>query len=234
MLSPLAATCVCVGGLLAALEPAIPADAPDFEQTTWGEFIDPDGDCAADFDGAAVTLDLPATRHDLSVETDSVNAPRILRDIDGDFIAEVRVDGEIQPTGPSTIPGRKPYQSAGLLLWLDDETYVRLERAAMIQPDTGGIQFFVNLELRRDGAMAGAMGALTADEPLYLRLERKAGRVFGSFSRDRLNWQGFKPLPADLAGPARIGVLAISSGSNPLRVEFEGFSIYKRERLGEP
>jgi len=51
----------------------------------WGEADDPDGDCKITLRDSEVTISVPGTLHDLSAELGKINAPRILRDIEGDF-----------------------------------------------------------------------------------------------------------------------------------------------------
>src|SRR5262245_57986525 len=72
-----------------------------------GKVTDPDGDCKISFSDGKLNIMVPGTAHDLSAELQSKrNAPRVMRDIKGDFIAEVRVDGSFNPAVESTVPGR--------------------------------------------------------------------------------------------------------------------------------
>ena len=67
------------------------ADVPGKELAGWGTAIDPDGDCQITAEGSAVTMTIPATLHDLNADIDKYNAPRILRDVQGDFEIQVKV-----------------------------------------------------------------------------------------------------------------------------------------------
>ena len=58
---------------------------------------------------------------------------RILRDITGDFDLRVRVAGTRRPGGRATTTAYSPYHGAGLIIWQDEENYVRLEIAADLQ-----------------------------------------------------------------------------------------------------
>ncbi len=51
------------------------ADVPGTELAGWGTAIDPDGDCQITPDGKAVTMNLPASLHDLNADIDKFNAP---------------------------------------------------------------------------------------------------------------------------------------------------------------
>src|SRR5687767_5689900 len=61
----------------------------------WGTWVDPDGDCAVSKAGDAVTITVSPAVHDLWPENPEparrANAPRVLRDVRGDFSAEVTV-----------------------------------------------------------------------------------------------------------------------------------------------
>ena len=70
--------------------------------------MDPDGDCKFVVAKNALTIDAPAKDHNLTVESGVMNAPRLVRDIAGDFTAQVSVGGDFNPVGPSTAAGYKP------------------------------------------------------------------------------------------------------------------------------
>ncbi len=114
--------------LLTALLPvviavtAVGADREPFTIQGWGSIVDPDGDCSVVIENDSIELHVPAGAHDLSAELNKMNAPRILQDVRGDFVAEIKIDGEFV-TGEATISGRTAYNGAGLLLWLDDRNY---------------------------------------------------------------------------------------------------------------
>src|SRR5262249_33983989 len=73
--------------------------------TGWDEPVDLVGDSHFDRGGGQLTLTVPGKGHDLH----SSNAPHLLRDVEGDFIMQVRVGGDFLP-----IDGG--YRSAGILL----------------------------------------------------------------------------------------------------------------------
>ena len=75
----------------------------------WGEVIDPDRDCHISLDRDKVTVKVPGKAHDFAAELQRWNAPRILSEVGGDFIAEVKVSGQFKPSATSTIEGRRSY-----------------------------------------------------------------------------------------------------------------------------
>src|SRR5687767_3348986 len=87
----------------------------------WGRAIDPAGDCKFNLVGDQFTIAVPGSprAHNLSVEKKSMEAPRVLQPVNGDFALEVRVDGKFHPGKISTEEGRTPYFGAGLLVMID-------------------------------------------------------------------------------------------------------------------
>jgi regulation of enolase protein 1 (concanavalin A-like superfamily) len=87
--------------------------------TGW-EWIDPLEDSTYDLDAShgQITLSTPDGGHDLYLNT---NAPRLLQRVGGDFTISTQV------TSAPTVSG---YQGAGLLIWQDENNYIRLERTS--------------------------------------------------------------------------------------------------------
>src|SRR4051812_586702 len=75
----------------------------------WGTAIDPDGDCKFSVEKGRVAIAIPGTVHALSAERGQVNAPRVLREVEGDFIAQVKVSGVSPPRSSSLVPARRPF-----------------------------------------------------------------------------------------------------------------------------
>ncbi len=90
----------------------------------WGRAVDPDGDCAITTTDGGVAIKVPGTAHDFAAELERQNAPRVLSEVKGDFIAEVKVSGAFRPGATSSIPGRRPYHGAGLLVINGKENYI--------------------------------------------------------------------------------------------------------------
>src|SRR5262249_52083557 len=85
--------------------------APTRPEEAWGHAVDPDADCnfLKDPSGDKVRIIVPGKTHILSAEIGQVNAPRILRDIKGDFDLRVRVAGTSRPEGRATTTMYSPY-----------------------------------------------------------------------------------------------------------------------------
>ena len=193
----------------------------------WGALVDPDGDCAAKVENGRLMFTIVG-RHDVSDDAQGImNAPRVLQEIEGDFVALVKVGGEFKPAGPSTFDIHLPYNGGGLFIWQDEKNYVRLERAAV--EVNGQIVEYLNLQQQKAGHIETNRFELRLKrERAQLRLERRNGRLYASATYDHQVWQGYPPLEAELPGKLQIGVAAISTSAAPFTPEFSEFEIYRR------
>ena len=199
------------------------------EKRIWGDVVDPDRDCKFELEPREdkVRITVPGRTHILSAEIGRTNAPRILRELEGDFDVTVRVAGSSHPAGKPTTTVYPPYHGAGLLIWQDQDNYVRLEIAADIQH--GKARPYVNFELRKDGALAASSGIANPDGSNHLRLKRRGAEIYASFGPDGVRWTSFSPVTAHLKDRLSVGVAAINSSTKPFTAEFEAFDVVERE-----
>src|SRR5207253_2814760 len=99
---------------------AAPAPLPRPWALGWDRPVDPLGDCRFERAGEVLTITVPGERHGLEASGRYLNAPRLLRDVKGDF-SSVRVGGGLRPGG------RNRCRSAGLVV-TDGRALVRLVR----------------------------------------------------------------------------------------------------------
>jgi regulation of enolase protein 1 (concanavalin A-like superfamily) len=194
----------------------------------WGEVIDPDGDCRIKLENGKLTVTVPVGWHALDAESNKLNAPAVLRDIEGDFIAEVEVDGTLKPVGPSTNPRSFPFHGAGLLLWSDAGNYLRLERASILR-DNQVISYalFEQRKDRQPQPLGG--GIMIAEAPIHLRLERKGNQINVSISTDGKNWRAFPSRMARCPARVKLGVAASSSSGQPFTTVLEHFRVLRAD-----
>jgi len=201
-------------------------EAPARRVPEWGDVVDPSRDCKVTLDPARdrLTIEVPGTPHVLSAEITglSLAAPRVVQDVYGNFKATVRVAGKLEPKASKTTD-YDPYHGAGLIVWKDERTYLRLERAVAIIH--GRTTPYLNYELRKDGRLAYSQGIPIKDHPLHLKVER-AGAEFRAWqSPDGSRWSELPSLDAPMSGRVLVGVVAINSSRHPLRAELEQFKI---------
>jgi regulation of enolase protein 1 (concanavalin A-like superfamily) len=208
--------------------PGYSQDRPTRTLKGWGQVVDPAKDCQFNTDGDRLTIDIPATKHDLSAEVGDITAPRVLREVEGDFIVQVKVSGNVRHFGDRTSDEFRAYHGAGLLLWQDERNYIRLERAA-ISREEGGSLHYGNFELRKDLRRASSNASEIPDQDTYLRLERRGGRVFGATSQDGIHWLNFDSIPVELPRRIKLGVVAINTSTERFKAAFSELEIYKRD-----
>jgi regulation of enolase protein 1 (concanavalin A-like superfamily) len=169
---------------------------------------------------------VPGKNHGLAVEIGLVNAPRLLRDVEGDFVAQVRVQGTFQLSQQSTNKQRLPFVGAGLLLMKDEKTYIRLERAGLrVQNE---VKNYSNWELREGGKwrLAGNTSVRPLeDKATYLRLQRQGDKLLASVSQDGKEWKELKPLEVKLPAKLKLGVSVSSSSTDAFAARFDRFEL---------
>lgn len=219
----LLSTAVMLGEIGAAPDRPSPVDLPG-----WGKAIVADQDCQIDIsdNDAAVTITVPPTAHDFAAELQRWNAPRVIRKVRGDFVAEVKVSGSFNPSGGSTINGRRPYNGAGLIAIADDQNAVSLQRGAFLAD--GHVRHYLNFELRQDGKKTvSRFGMDIKNAPCWLRLERRAGKFYAMTSEDGVNWKSYPPAEAQFPDKLKVGIEAINSDQSQFECTFEKFAIYQ-------
>ena len=156
----------------------VPVSALPFRDDFAGElkpgwqWIDPQGDSVKTLDalhgGLRITVTGP---HDLYWET-GFEAPRLLREADGDFTLETRV------SGPDAWCG-------GLLVWKDQQNYVRLDRGNHFVNE-------VSFQASDHGHYIRAAAEFLAGSPVWLRLQRRGPVFTASYSFDGRDWRSLK------------------------------------------
>jgi len=212
------------------VSPALSQDNARLALKGWGVVVDPDHDCGIDFGGAKLTITIPPKRHDLSIEVGDMNAPRVLQELKGDFIAQIKISGKVRHAGNRTSEHYLAYHGAGLLLWQDERTYIRLERASLVQQDAGVVHY-ANFGLRQNGKLVDVekSGIRISDHDAYLRLERRGDRVFGSVSHDGVRWMSFDPYVVNLNAELKLGVVAINTSTEPYKAECDEFELFVKK-----
>ena len=205
----------------------------------WGIALNPAEDCKFKADDGKLTITVPgsAKPHDLSSEIDNMTAPRVVQPVKGDFIIQVRVDGEFQPGDESTQFGRSGYTGAGLVVFADETNFVRIERATLHHQGDEA-RAYTNFEIRVDGKPEryGTTGDFPTekDKPTWLRLERKGQQLLGAMSHDGEHWTSSEPKELRAEAWTRndivAGVAAISTSRQPFTPTYSAFSIQQASK----
>jgi regulation of enolase protein 1 (concanavalin A-like superfamily) len=194
----------------------------------WGKFVDPDKDCSAKVQDGKLVISVPGKDHDLGVERNQMTAPRVLREVEGDFIIQVRVSGEFRP-GDAATTERAPFNGAGILLMKDEQTYLRIERATFHRD--GNTYVYASWELRRNGEVERFANA--SDLPLdegkdtFLRLERRSDKIHAAVSQERDKWHYLEPKTVALPGKVHIGVAAVNTSTRVFAPRFDEIKLFR-------
>lgn len=196
----------------------------------WGSAIDPDGDCKITTEGKTLTINIPGALHDLNADIDKFNAPRVLRQVRGDFDVQVKVAGDFKPGPKSTNPKSVPYNGAGIFVWRDSDNFIRLERGAIMR--NGKLSTFAEFEEREGGTSGALHNGSLAPGVAYLRLVRKGVKISGFVSKDGKRWTALRPIDTVWPAELKIGVNAVNSSNEPFTVRFEEFSFKGKSLTG--
>jgi regulation of enolase protein 1 (concanavalin A-like superfamily) len=221
----LAALLLCCSLVVIAAVTAAPAPFPRMSRgpilgiTGWDRPVDPAGDCSFDRQGDRLTITIPGPGHTLDVEAGRLNAPRMLRDVDGDFAVQVRV-AAVRDSGMAAERLR-----AGLLV-TDGKSFVRLQRLL----DRNAVSTQIDEPVSGHHEMAFSMS--TRKNLAYLRLERRGDHFLLLCSHDGRQWRvtidPFKltwPHSVKMARKVKVGVLAEATGNGRISAIFDQFHL---------
>ena len=229
---------------------AAPAPKKSWEQYGWEKPIDPDNDCKFDIKEGTITIELPGGDHDFSLRRKRLNAPRLLRNVEGDFEVQVRVSASFHPSAQSSVKGQESRVAAGLLLMLTDKDFMRLDQAANRLKDDqppiktkegpreglrkGDLDGSAVFQMQGSQGMEVKMGTPWKPDPrakeehLYLYFERKGDNWCVAISPDgkkrtsQISYKAF-PLPRKF----KVGLAAYSTSTEPFKVHFDQFKLIR-------
>jgi serine/threonine protein kinase/regulation of enolase protein 1 (concanavalin A-like superfamily) len=189
----------------------------------WGTMVDPDGDCLINADGGALVISVPGTLHDLNASIGLYNAPRVVREIAGDFDIQVKVVGDFTPGNLSNRQGGFPFNGAGIVVSSDGDRFIRLERGATFRQ--GNFNAFAIFEQHESGSGVANRNGPLSPGTAYLRLARRGSRFLGFTSMDGRRWTQLEPIDTGWPARVKVGLNAINSGNARFAVRFEELSV---------
>ncbi|MHC5536909.1 DUF1349 domain-containing protein [Singulisphaera rosea] len=208
----------------------LPPEAPAKEISTLGPLgpiIDPLNDCKVSKEGRGIEIFVPASLHVLDPTRGIADSPRALVEVNGDFVAQVKVPGMIEPGTASIGDWPLTFQGAGLLLWQDENNFVRLERAAGYSVAIGAFHR-VMVESCKDGKPGRGIYLATKEGNISLRMERKGNDITCSYNTDGKTWLPVKKAwSVTMASRLKVGISASNISAKPFGARFEEFSLRK-------
>jgi hypothetical protein len=197
----------------------------------WGQVVDPNGDCTITENDGKLTIKVPGTLHDLNPgETDPKKrntAPRVLREVQGDFVLTVKVTADWKPGNKLPSATTQPYNGAGLLVWGSNLDFVRLERNVWVSPK-GRFSYRTPIycvQGRPSNQFRSGRDEFFKGRSTWLKVERTGEKITTSISHDGKEWTETAVLTTKFPESVRVGVEAINSSDKEFVVEFEEFKI---------
>lgn len=206
----------------------------------WGNVVDPRRDCRVEELNGTLKITVPGTLHDLHTGMD---APRVVQEVDGDFVSQVCVKKFPLPTKNTWADQRAPvdFVSSGLLVYVDDNQFIRFERTGSF--GASGQRVTIWGKLYREGKDAAYARVEIADEDAFLKVERADGTVKLAYSSDSKNWIDFpltrwregdsfyeRPEKKDLVvmkNRVHVGVYSINATKHTISHEFTNFKLLR-------
>jgi len=248
------AAMLLLGALLAAAVVAAPAPAPRASGPWfdgWDRPVDPLGVCRFQRHWDRLSITVPGLKHELYVREKRLTAPRLLRAVEGDFSAQVRVGGDFRAAEGCDWVACE----AGLLL-TDQKNFIWFVReAARGAPEVAsdairrpGYCLCVKLNPEMGCSSMMSFWGPPLETPAYLRLERRGSRLTTKVSQDGVRWESatfpsLLKLLRSIKMPQKvkvgvvaeaIGVLPDASASGTYKAVFDQFKLTRLGPDGKP
>lgn len=202
-------------------------DSPELIEG-WGRLEEPAGESKIVSDKQKLHISAPDMYVD-NYPPGKVNAPRVLREVSGDFAAEVDVthldEAKADSVHKSLGKFSTAYHSGTLLLRHDDKTFVRFERVSM--NTAGQSAYSCDLQIWKDKKRQFHQSFSIENKPLRLRLDRHGEKLTASFSQDQGDsWTKFPEQPLEgFPEKAQVGISMTSNTEQGCKVMFEEFKL---------
>jgi hypothetical protein len=208
--------------LLTCTASAAPAPKPQPFVSGWDNPIDPDKDCKIQRDNDSLTIEMPGSDHDYDLRRGQINAPRLLRErqIEGDFIMQVRVRIDSRPSVQSTVDGQASSVSGGFLVIMPANAPALCYRMDFRTSRKGGVldahicHRIWGHNKKRGGMIAEGTRELENGwkGDAHLRLERRDGNLVYYASSDGENWKNLGGT-GGIHEKLKVGLAAYSSST---------------------
>jgi hypothetical protein len=236
---------------------ALAAPAPKPFASGWGGPVDLDRDCKIRRGEDSLIIEMPGSDHDYDPRRGKFNAPRLFyeREIDGEFLMQIRVRIDCRPSMQSTVERQPSYVAAGFLVIPPDNPSSSLicSRLALGAVRAGNdVEGYIDLrdwlhvgtEFRRKHPDVKIFERRVSKESAkgwkgyaYLQLDRQRSRLGFSASSDGKDWKLSSGMAIGSREKLKVCLAAYSTSSEPSKVRFDQLKITrgkKKEPSKEP
>jgi regulation of enolase protein 1 (concanavalin A-like superfamily) len=207
----------------------------------WGRCVDPLGDCEVQAVDGTLKIKIPGGEHNMSPLAKGTDAPRVMREVEGDFTAQVKVTCPIAPQ--TVLPGASTtYQAAGLLVSADGWHFLRVERNGFFrdwdqEPSFGRsgrtglssnaptIEYWTDRSIVAQHVDWSGQAPPLPGDSSWLRVERRGAALRVWLSHDGQDWSEVKTINSTLPARVNVGVMAVNSSGDPFQAEFSNFKL---------
>jgi regulation of enolase protein 1 (concanavalin A-like superfamily) len=211
---------------ISAAAPIPPEDEKTKLARAYGLWDAPQRDCSYVLKGGELRIALPAANRVFGkVRTGAMDdAPRVLREVEGDFSAVVRVT-VTAPKGDGL--GSRAYRSGGLLAWESDRKHFILRQCA---GDIDDNRLAVWCHFRGDSNEDRMQRLRKPEDAAYLRLARTGTKLVASWSRDGKLWKEFGAPEVTWGTKLKVGVVAENCTGTATEITFDEFAVTRPEK----
>jgi regulation of enolase protein 1 (concanavalin A-like superfamily) len=215
----------------AAVAAPVPRDAAARELARiYGTKSDPNRDANFELAGAVLRVRIPKHESPLVAIIQlgqefpnfaPTNAPRVWRDVWGDFTATVRV---AFPLTFAKTKAESGLRAAGLVVWASEKEYLVSARLEWVNGKPK--EMFCLSHASETGPAVECDNQNPVGNAGFVRLERRGDRVTGSYSRDGKEWATFLLVKTfKTTGPLKVGVYATHATDSPFEATFDQYSL---------
>jgi len=184
----------------------------------WDIILDPDDDCEIK---STITITVPKSTHDLN-PLRKLNAPRLLKEVTGDFTASVKVTGDF-------VPDAGDFRAAGMVIWEDEHHFLRLERGAFVKRGelycaTPPFEHWRNEKPFGFIPFYKPVADLFQGSSTWFKIQRKDDRLIAWTSNDGNEWKQVMDKEDSFPEQVSVGLMAMSR-SSAFTVDFDSFDI---------
>jgi hypothetical protein len=193
----------------------------------WGETVDADKDCEFKQEGDRLKIKIPKMPHPFSPgrPPDSSKAPRVRREVNGDFDARIKI---ISVTPPGENAGGGLMTSGGLYLGTDDYTFVVVSRYTNRNRQGADVDHSYLVAQRTPGVANTEFKDYPAEargKPVFVRLKREGKTVTVYTSMDGETWAAHATRPHAWPDKVYVGVFASHVVNHAVEGVFEDFKV---------
>ncbi|MDD9206390.1 PKD domain-containing protein, partial [Georgenia sp. 10Sc9-8] len=202
-----------------AVEPGDEFDGTVLDGCRW-DVVRPDPEYLRVVDGQ---LEIDTTPGDIYGGDNGTPNNFVLQDLDGDWTVETVVDASAL---------NQQYQQAGLIAYVDDDNYVKLDVLATNAASSAVVR---GLEIRSeiDGTVQNPQPSEgnVAEDVWHLRLVKEGDTFTGYYSADGTDWTAFESLTnAAVAADGRVGLYALGAAADDIATaSFDYFRVLDEE-----